>query len=77
MIQYVFLEDGLGNMDKKHLTLSDVYEAKEYARVHSEPMMSDIRCKKCNRLLMKGTLLKIEIKCPKCGLIQKIEEKNK
>ncbi|MBA2124419.1 hypothetical protein B9J78_05765 [bacterium Unc6] len=32
----------------------------------------EIRCKKCKRLLMKGEILAIEIKCPKCGYIQTI-----
>jgi|YNPBryunderm2012_1023409.scaffolds.fasta_scaffold01287_5 phage FluMu protein Com len=32
----------------------------------------EIRCKKCRRLLMKGEIKAIEIKCPKCGHIQKI-----
>lgn len=30
----------------------------------------EIRCKKCKRLLMKGKVWAIEIKCPKCGVIQ-------
>lgn len=30
----------------------------------------EIRCKKCKRLLMKGEVWAIEIKCPKCGFIQ-------
>ncbi len=30
----------------------------------------EIRCKKCKRLLMKGEVWAIEIKCPKCGVIQ-------
>jgi len=30
----------------------------------------DIRCKRCKRLLMKGEVLVVEIKCPKCGYIQ-------
>ncbi len=34
--------------------------------------MKEIRCKKCRRLLMKGDIKHIEIKCPKCGYIQKI-----
>jgi len=34
----------------------------------------EIRCKKCRRLLMKGEVRQIEIKCPKCGYIQKIRE---
>ncbi len=32
--------------------------------------MKEIRCRKCHRLLMKGEVVKIEIKCPKCGYIQ-------
>ena len=32
--------------------------------------MTDIRCKKCNRLLMKVKSVIAEIKCPKCGYIQ-------
>ncbi len=34
--------------------------------------LSEIRCRKCNRLLMKGDVLQIEIKCPKCGYMQKL-----
>lgn len=29
--------------------------------------MTEIRCKKCNRLLMKANSLFAEIKCPKCS----------
>ena len=29
--------------------------------------MTEIRCKRCNRLLMKAECLFAEIKCPKCG----------
>jgi len=36
--------------------------------------MKEIRCKKCKRLLMKGEVRHIEIKCPKCGYIQKIRK---
>lgn len=32
----------------------------------------EIRCKKCRRLLMKGAVEYVEIKCPKCGYIQKV-----
>ena len=39
-----------------------------------EKRLKEIRCRKCNRLLMKGDILKVEIKCPKCGHIQKIGE---
>ncbi len=35
--------------------------------------MTEIRCKKCRRLLMKGAVTVVEIKCPKCGYIQIIE----
>jgi len=28
------------------------------------------RCKKCGRLLFKGAIKTIEIKCPKCGYVQ-------
>jgi len=33
-------------------------------------LMHQIRCRKCNRLLMKGEVKHIEIKCPKCGYLQ-------
>jgi phage FluMu protein Com len=36
--------------------------------------VKEIRCKKCKRLLMKGEVKTIEIKCPKCGYIQKIKD---
>ena len=29
----------------------------------------EIRCKRCNRLLMKGEVCVVEIKCPKCGCV--------
>jgi iron complex transport system substrate-binding protein len=35
----------------------------------------EIRCKKCKRLLMKGEVQAIEIKCPKCGYVQTIDGK--
>jgi len=36
--------------------------------------MTEIRCKKCNRLLMKteGGFNIIECKCPKCGYYNKL-----
>lgn len=39
---------------------------------YEKQMKSEIRCRKCKRLLMKGEVRHIEIKCPKCGLIQEI-----
>jgi len=46
--------------------------------VHSEPKLSEksidsalpeIRCRRCRRLLMKGEIKWVEIKCPKCGAV--------
>ena len=31
--------------------------------------MTEIRCVKCKRLLMKGLIKVIQIKCPKCGYL--------
>ncbi|WP_034764980.1 Com family DNA-binding transcriptional regulator [Chrysiogenes arsenatis] len=36
----------------------------------------EIRCRKCRRLLMKGHVLQIEVKCPKCGALQRFESDN-
>ncbi len=36
--------------------------------------VKEIRCRKCCRLLMKGRVVRVEIKCPKCGYIQRIGE---
>lgn len=35
------------------------------------------RCKKCARLLFKGTVKKIQIKCPKCGCTQTVKGRAK
>jgi phage FluMu protein Com len=39
--------------------------------------MKEIRCRICGRLLFKkeGDLDTIEIKCPRCGYVQKVETK--
>ncbi len=34
--------------------------------------MTEIRCVKCNRLLMKAQMVLGEVKCPKCGYINKV-----
>ncbi len=34
--------------------------------------LPDIRCRCCRRLLMKGEIKRVEIKCPKCGCVQKL-----
>jgi len=36
--------------------------------------MPEIRCKKCGRLLMKGVVVAVEIKCPKCKYINVIKQ---
>jgi phage FluMu protein Com len=47
---------------------------KEFAAQCVYEARKEIRCKKCRRLLMKGEVRAIEIKCPKCGYVQKISE---
>ena len=45
--------------------------------VHAEPKreegagdaLPEIRCRRCRRLLMKGEIRQVEIKCPKCGYV--------
>lgn len=39
----------------------------EEGMVHALP---EIRCRRCRRLLMKGEIKRVEIKCPKCGYVQ-------
>jgi len=34
-----------------------------------------IRCGNCNRLLGKGTALDLSIKCPRCGCINHVKER--
>jgi phage FluMu protein Com len=34
--------------------------------------MTEVRCKKCNRLLMKAVIVEGEIICPKCKYLQDI-----
>lgn len=41
--------------------------------MESAAQINEIRCKRCRRLLLKGDIRLIEIKCPKCGYLQKIE----
>ena len=31
--------------------------------------LPEIRCRRCRRLLMKGEIKQVEIKCPKCGCV--------
>jgi len=34
--------------------------------------LPEIRCRRCRRLLMKGEIKQVEIKCPKCGCVQRL-----
>ncbi len=34
--------------------------------------LPEIRCRRCRRLLMKGEIKQVEIKCPKCGCMQRL-----
>ncbi len=36
----------------------------------------EIRCKRCNRLMAKGEVEEIEIKCPRCGAYNHVRVKN-
>ena len=38
--------------------------------VSTVPEPAAFRCPHCNRLLFKGWITYVEIKCPKCGCIQ-------
>lgn len=40
---------------------------KEESTGHALP---EIRCRRCRRLLMKGEVKQVEVKCPKCGCVQ-------
>ncbi len=37
----------------------------------------DVRCKKCNKLLMKGQVVWVKVKCTKCGYINDLQYKLK
>ena len=36
--------------------------------------MNDVRCEKCSKLLLKADYLGIEVKCPRCKLINKFNK---
>jgi len=46
-------------------------------RHNPKSVKGDIRCCKCNRLLMKGKVEYVEVKCPRCGSMQIFESDNK
>ncbi len=48
----------------------DLYQLYKKGLEELKKPSKEIRCQKCKRLLMKGTIIAIEIKCPKCGYIQ-------
>ncbi|WP_183730394.1 Com family DNA-binding transcriptional regulator [Desulfurispira natronophila] len=35
--------------------------------------LQEARCRKCHRLLFKGFVIDIEVKCPKCGALQNFD----
>ena len=35
-------------------------------------LLPEVRCPQCNRLLFKGRVIEVEIKCPKCHWCHKI-----
>ena len=37
--------------------------------------MSEVRCPNCNRLLFRGIIKYVEIKCPKCHCVQCFQER--
>ncbi len=39
--------------------------------------MSSLRCVKCNRMLAKDFSGYINIKCPRCGYVQRAQKNNK
>ena len=43
-----------------------------------EPPATELRCKRCNRLLMKARLMPgtwVQVKCPKCDHLQELQVK--
>ncbi|QPJ62488.1 MAG: Com family DNA-binding transcriptional regulator [Candidatus Nitronauta litoralis] len=38
---------------------------------------NQIRCRRCQRLLMEGNVRLIEIKCPRCGFLQVFTKPNR
>ena len=39
----------------------------------ADDALPEIRCRRCRRLLMKGEIKQVEIKCPKCGCVQALK----
>lgn len=38
--------------------------------------LPEIRCRRCRRLLMKGKIKHVQIKCPKCGWVQYLSHRD-
>lgn len=57
--------------------IEQVIELRKKRTAGSTKMMGKpkILCRKCGRMLMRGEILCVEIKCPKCGYLQEISEK--
>ncbi|ADU66746.1 Com family DNA-binding transcriptional regulator [Desulfurispirillum indicum] len=39
----------------------------------ADAALPEVRCKRCKRLLFKGYVVEVEMKCPKCGAIQRFD----
>jgi iron complex transport system substrate-binding protein len=39
--------------------------------------LKQIKCRKCKKMLFRGQVVEVEIKCPKCGHIQIINGEKK
>ena len=37
---------------------------------------AEMRCKKCNKKLAEGVAVKLSIKCPRCGVLNKYGEQS-
>lgn len=39
--------------------------------MENSQLLPEVRCQKCGRLLFKGIIEAVEIKCPRCGALQR------
>lgn len=50
-------------------------EIKDKELQHAKPKWPEVRCSQCNRLLFRGIVEDMEIKCSRCGAIQYIGDR--